>query len=64
MSPTRRDFLRLAGKGVGTTAQVLRALDWIATNRLAYNIRVVNMSLGIDTQVNAQLPAVRTALTK
>lgn len=33
--------------GIGSTAQVLRALDWVATNREAYNIRVVNMSLGM-----------------
>src|SRR4029079_2718055 len=33
--------------GVGTTAYVLRALDWVATNRTTYNIRVVNMSLGM-----------------
>jgi subtilisin family serine protease len=37
----------LNSQGVGTAAQVLRALDWIATNRVAYNIRVVNMSLGM-----------------
>src|SRR6185369_15020622 len=33
--------------GVGTTAYVLRALDWVATNRTTYNIRVVNLSLGM-----------------
>ena len=37
----------LNSQGLGTTANVLRALDWVATNRAAYNIRVVNMSLGM-----------------
>ena len=37
----------LNSAGVGTTAHVLRALDWVATNRTTYNIRVVNMSLGM-----------------
>src|ERR1700741_362149 len=37
----------LNGEGVGTTAWVLRALDWVASNRATYNIRVVNMSLGM-----------------
>src|ERR1700752_1379681 len=45
----------LNSDGVGTTAWVLRALDWVASNRSAYNIRVVNMSLGmpaIDSYLN------------
>src|SRR5262249_9913628 len=37
----------LNSEGVGTTAYVLQALDWVATNRATYNIRVVNMSLGM-----------------
>ena len=37
----------LNSQGVGTTGHVLRALDWVPTNRAAYNIRVVNMSLGM-----------------
>ena len=37
----------LNSQGVGTTAYVLRALDWVASNRSTYNIRVVNMSLGM-----------------
>src|SRR5689334_757029 len=37
----------LNSQGLGSTAQVLRALDWVADNRAAYNIRVVNMSLGM-----------------
>src|SRR4030095_7288059 len=37
----------LNSEGVGTTGSVLRALDWIASNRSLYNIRVVNLSLGM-----------------
>src|SRR5215204_4238987 len=37
----------LNSAGTGTTAYVLRALDWVATNRTTYNIRVVNLSLGM-----------------
>src|SRR4030095_6190470 len=37
----------LNSEGVGTTGSVLRALDWIASNRTQYNIRVVNLSLGM-----------------
>jgi subtilisin family serine protease len=37
----------LNAQGVGSTAGVLAALDWVATNRSTYNIRVVNMSLGM-----------------
>src|SRR2546423_14882786 len=36
----------LNSDGAGTTAWVLRALDWVASNRTTYNVRVVNMSLG------------------
>ena len=32
--------------GAGTTANLLRAMDWLYTNRTAYNIKVVNLSLG------------------
>ncbi|HEX7772536.1 MAG TPA: S8 family peptidase, partial [Pyrinomonadaceae bacterium] len=37
----------LNSEGVGTAANLLRALDWVATNRSTYNIRIVNMSLGM-----------------
>ena len=33
-------------QGIGTVSGVLKALDWVMANRQAYNIRVVNMSLG------------------
>ena len=45
----------LNSQGSGTTANVLRALDWVASNRFVYNIRVVNLSLGmpaIDSYLN------------
>ena len=37
----------LNSKGIGTTSGTLAALDWVMTNHAAYNIRVVNMSLGM-----------------
>jgi hypothetical protein len=37
----------LNSDGIGSTSGVLAALDWIMSNRAAYNIRVVNMSLGM-----------------
>ncbi|MCA1593280.1 MAG: S8 family serine peptidase [Acidobacteria bacterium] len=36
----------LNSQGQGTTSGLLSALDWLMTNHTAYNIRVVNMSLG------------------
>ena len=36
----------LNSQGRGTVSQLLAAIDWIKSNRTAYNIRVVNMSLG------------------
>jgi serine protease AprX len=36
----------LNSHGTGTTSGLLSALDWILANRAAYNIRVVNLSLG------------------
>ena len=41
------NFRVLDGKGLGTTSALLNALNAVALNRTAYNIRVVNMSLGI-----------------
>ena len=37
----------LNAQGSGTVSGVLSALDWVMTNRAAYNVRVVNMSLGM-----------------
>ncbi|MCA1617153.1 MAG: S8 family serine peptidase, partial [Acidobacteria bacterium] len=37
----------LNSEGVGTTSGVITALDWVLTNRNLYNIRVVNISLGM-----------------
>ncbi|HEX2640010.1 MAG TPA: S8 family serine peptidase, partial [Pyrinomonadaceae bacterium] len=36
----------LDANGVGTTSALLNALNWVISNRTAYNIRVVNLSLG------------------
>ncbi|MDT5294196.1 MAG: serine protease AprX, partial [Acidobacteriota bacterium] len=36
----------LNSQGTGRTSSILCALDWVLQNRAAYNIRVVNMSLG------------------
>ena len=37
----------LNSNGIGSTEGVLAALDWVSTNHATYNIRVVNMSLGM-----------------
>jgi subtilisin family serine protease len=37
----------LNSQGAGTTTYLLRALDWVLTNRARFNIRVVNLSLGM-----------------
>jgi serine protease AprX len=36
----------LDGEGRGTISSIIAALDWIAANGAAYNIRVVNLSVG------------------
>ena len=36
----------LDGEGNGRISGIIAALDWVVANRDAYNIRVVNMSLG------------------
>ena len=36
----------LDANGVGTISNIISALGWIATNGKAYNVRVVNMSVG------------------
>ena len=36
----------LDAEGKGRISHIIAALDWIVTNRVQYNIRVVNMSLG------------------
>lgn len=36
----------LKRNGTGTSSSLLQGLDWILANRAAYNIRVVNLSLG------------------
>jgi subtilisin family serine protease len=37
----------LNSQGVGNVSSLLAALDWVMSNRTTYNIRVVNMSLGM-----------------
>ena len=36
----------LDAQGKGLAANVIKAIDWVVANRLRYNIRVINMSLG------------------
>ena len=36
----------LDGEGKGRISNIIAALDWAVTNRVQYNIRVINMSLG------------------
>jgi serine protease AprX len=36
----------LDGNGRGVISNVIAALDWAVTNRVAYNIRVINLSVG------------------
>ena len=36
----------LDGEGKGRISAIIQALDWVVANRAAYNIRVINMSLG------------------
>jgi serine protease AprX len=36
----------LDANGAGTTSDVIAALEWVSANHVAYNIRVVNISLG------------------
>src|SRR5205814_8213814 len=36
----------LDADGLGTMSSIISALDWVVTNHTAYNIRVVNLSVG------------------
>jgi serine protease AprX len=36
----------LNGKGVGLASNVIAAINWAVTNKAAYNIQVINLSLG------------------
>jgi len=45
----------LNSQGEGTTSGLLAAMDWLISNRVIYNVRVVNLSLGaaaIDSYLN------------
>src|SRR5437763_2881952 len=52
----------LNSQGVGTEAALLSALDWVATNRSTYNIRVINMSLGMPAIDSYQFDPVCVAV--
>ena len=48
----------LNGYGIGRTSDLLEAINWVKANRMTYNIRVVNISLGtpaIDSMWNDPL---------
>ena len=51
-------------QGIGSVSGVLKALDWIMTNRQTYNIRVVNMSLGAPAFSSYKDDPVCTAVRK
>jgi serine protease AprX len=40
------DVRVLGSRGMGRTSDVIAGLDWVVANRQAYNIRVINLSLG------------------
>ena len=40
------DVRVLGSRGSGRTSDVIAGLDWVVANRQAYNIRVINLSLG------------------
>ncbi|MCA1616201.1 MAG: S8 family serine peptidase, partial [Acidobacteria bacterium] len=50
--------------GRGSVSSVLQALDWLLTNHRAYNIRVVNMSLGMPAIDSYQVDPICIAVRK
>lgn len=48
-------FKILDKQGNGRTQDALRALDWISKNHKAYNIRILNFSMGYMPNANANL---------
>lgn len=42
----------LDDNGNGTTSDILAAMQWVIDNRHRYNIRVINMSLGVPTDLS------------
>jgi serine protease AprX len=40
------DVRVLGARGSGRTSDVIAGINWVVTNRLVYNIRVINLSLG------------------
>jgi serine protease AprX len=43
----------LNANGAGNISHIIAALDWVLTNRAAYNVRVVNMSVGSSVHESA-----------
>lgn len=54
----------LNGQGAGSVSKVLSALDWVMSNRSVYNIRVVNMSLGMPAIQSYKFDPVCLAVRK
>ena len=47
----------LDANGAGTIADIIEALNWVSVNKAAYNIRVVNLSVGAHPRVLLDRPA-------
>ena len=54
----------LNAQGAGSVSNVLSALDWVMSNRATYNIRVVNMSLGMPAVQSYKYDPVCQAVRK
>ena len=54
----------LDSEGRGTVSSVLQALDWLLSNHRTYNIRVVNMSLGMPAIDSYRVDPVCVAVRK
>jgi subtilisin family serine protease len=54
----------LNGEGSGSVSNILSALDWVMTQRSTYNIRVVNLSLGMPAIQSYQFDPVCLAVRK
>ena len=54
------DVRVLGSRGMGRTSDVIAGIDWVIANRQAYNIRVINLSLGHPvTEASATDPLCR-----
>jgi subtilisin family serine protease len=52
----------LNSEGTGDVMDLLRAIDWVISNRTTYNIRIVNMSLGMTAVDSYRLDPVCRAV--